>query len=434
MKNSLLTTNILSCIGATSLLLLSKTTNIFESSLIMNNIAIPITFACSGTSFFYYHILSIHNAKWIKMFKSIGLITKEELTPTLYKTVNDEHCKKYYFTLPDGVSHNDFVKLKDKIESSLRHPISLSYTREYHTIISLSDLNYQEFYKPEFKIKTDYNLLIPIGVSISNDKEEIIKIDMNDEPHVLVAGINGSGKTTCILSILTHLCIKNVELKIINLKANGDYFPFKNYKYTTSYISTLNDTKTEIESLIETMKSRNKLLEKANCRSFTDYNKKYKHNQMKPIVVVMEEFVMLSDLKKDFTSMLNQLLSMSRSTNIKFIITVQRPCSDNIKSTLKANLNHSIVFKCKTSSNSEVALDKGDYRAVTELHDKGEGILFDLYNDTLFKSYFVYENDILTILKENNLYITTSKTQSVKSNTEPIKAKENINKGVGLID
>ncbi len=435
MKNSLLQTNILSCIASTSLLLISKNTNLLNDFKVLSEIVIPFTFAYTGTSFFYYHILSIKNSNWIKRFKSIGLITKEELTPTLYKVETNENNKKYFFTLPDGISHNDFVKLKDKIESSLRHPINLSYTREYHTVINISDLEYKEKYKPNLSIKKDYNLSIPIGVSISTGEEKIINIDMNDEPHILVAGINGSGKTTCILSLLTHLCLKEVELKIINLKGNGDYFPFKNYKYTTAYISSISDTKKEIESLIDTMKTRNKLLEKSNCRSFTDYNKKYKNNQMKPIVVVIEEFIMLSDLRKDYTTMLNQLLSLSRSTNIKFITTIQRPCSDNIKSTLKANLNHTIAFKCKTSSNSEVALDKGDYRAVTELHEKGEGILFDLYNDTLFKSYYVSENDILTTLKENNLYNNNiSKQPSKKTTIVPKNDKENINKGVGLID
>jgi S-DNA-T family DNA segregation ATPase FtsK/SpoIIIE len=235
-------------------------------------------------------------------------------------------------------------------------------------------------------------MIFPLGVTITAEGSKIVYIDLESQPHILVGGITGSGKTSCIKCLLTAMCLQDVELKIIDMKMGGDYNVFRNYKYLTAFIKNIEDAEIEINKIRTLMIDRFQELDRTNCKDFKDYNKRFK-NTMKPIVVLIEEYTMLSDDKK-FNKELNIILAQARAVNIKIILSIQRPCHENLNTKLKANLNHTIAFKVRNTYNSEILLDKGDYRAVNNLHGKGEAILTNDNQDVEFKSYFLEDREI----------------------------------------
>lgn len=232
----------------------------------------------------------------------------------------------------------------------------------------------------------------PIGVTITAEGERIVYIDLENQPHILVGGITGSGKTCFIKCLLTAMCLQDIELIIIDMKMGGDYNVFKYYKYLIAFIKTIEDAERQIEDIKKIMCERFRELDRTDCKDFKDYNKKYK-NAMKPIVVLIEEYTMLSD-DKSFTKQLNVILAQSRAVNIKIILSVQRPCGENLDAKLKANLNNTVAFKVRNSYNSEILLDRGDMRAITDIHGTGEAILFNDNQDVLFKSFFLEDREI----------------------------------------
>jgi len=264
-------------------------------------------------------------------------------------------------------------------------------------------------------------MIFPIGVTITAEGEKIVYIDLESQPHVLVGGITGSGKTACIKCLLTAMCLKDVEIKIIDMKMGGDYNVFRNYKHLTAFIKNIEDAEIEIDNIKQIMIGRFKELDKTNCKDFKDYNKRFK-NIMKPIIVLIEEYTMLSDDKK-FNKQLNIILAQARAANIKVILSIQRPCHENLDTKLKANLNNTIAFKVRNTYNSEILLDKGDYRAVTNLHGKGEAILTNDNQDVEFKSFFLEDREIKKqiFMKCNSGNIIPLK--NVKK-IEPVELKE----------
>ena len=235
-------------------------------------------------------------------------------------------------------------------------------------------------------------MIFPIGVTITPEGSKIVYIDLESQPHVLVGGITGSGKTACIKCLLTAMCLQEVELIIIDMKMGGDYNVFRNYKYLKAFIKNIEDAESEIANTMLLMADRFHELDKTNCKDFKDYNKKFK-NTMKPIIILIEEYTMLSDDKK-FNKQLNIILAQARAVNIKIILSIQRPCHENLDTKLKANLNNTIAFKVRNTYNSEILLDRSDFRAVTNLHNAGEAILMNDNQDVEFKSFFLEDKEI----------------------------------------
>lgn len=242
----------------------------------------------------------------------------------------------------------------------------------------------------------------PIGVTITATGEKIVYMDFENQPHCLVGGITGSGKTTFLKCLLTGMVLRDVDLIIIDMKMGGDYNVFRYYKNLRAFVKNIQEAELIIDKIKEIMTTRFNELDKTNCKDFRDYNRRYE-DKMKPLVVLIEEYTMLSK-NKNFNNELNVILAQSRAVNIKVILSIQRPCHENLDTKLKANLNHTVAFKVKNSYNSEILLDKGDLRAVKDLHGKGEAILSNDNQDVMFKSFYLDDRDIRKMIKDKLSY------------------------------
>ncbi len=288
--------------------------------------------------------------------------------------------------------------------------IKLSVTDDNLLVIQEYQIKYSTFYTPKYNLRfettnTDkvtyidlskcntQDLVFPIGMTLTPDGEQLVYINLEDEPNILVTGTNGSGKSSFIKCLLTSMVLRNIEIKVFDLKFSGDYNVFRNYKHLTTFITDLGIARNELNKIKQTMDERYNKLNQTNCKNYSVYNNKFKNDQMKPIVCIIEEYYMLNTKQYKATDILNPILSKCRACNIKFIIVLQRPCSENLEPVLKANLNHIVAFRVVSKPNSTVVLGDGDYRLFTDLHDKGEAIIHDMYQDIQFKSFFLEDDD-----------------------------------------
>jgi hypothetical protein len=382
------------------------------------------------------------NYFWYNFFKTCGISNKEGEQPQFVKIEETQIGYKHIFKLPLGMCIEMFEKIKPLIQSAINKPIKLNLTKDNLLIIQEYQIQYSDFYTPKYsltqKIKKDKkinyidlmqdehivnnDLVFPIGVTLTENGQELTYIDLTDDPHILVAGLNGTGKTSLVLCLLTAMILKEIELVILDLKAGGDYTVFKKYKNLTSYTIDVPEAKTEIVKIRKEMERRYKLLNETNCKNHTVYNKKFKDNPMKPMVVVIEEYYMLNTQGNKIDDELNQLLAKSRACNIKFIIVLQRPCQENLKPKLKANLNHTIGFYVNNTYNSGIVLGEGDSRLFTDLHGKGEAIILDMYQDKAFKSFYLEDSDIERIIKSKCIaHKKPIKQTIIEEKTTPIE-------------
>lgn len=337
-------------------------------------------------------------SKWEQVFKNCGLRNKDGQYPILEEIIETKIGNRYIFKLPPGFCLEVFQRYLPMFESAFRKPFKLSLTKDYKLVMQIFDVKFKTRYKPCYDVRIK-NMIYPLGISLTINGDEEVKIDLTDEPHILVAGINGSGKTSFIKCLLTAMCLRETEIKIIDLKMGGDYNVFQKYKHLTSFIKDVDQAKVEIKKVRRLMEERYKELNKTNCKDFRDYNKRF-DDSMKPIVVLIEEYIMLNGKKNSyFINDLNVLLAQARACNIKFILSLQRPCHENLDPRIKANCNHVVGFRVNNTHNSGIVLGEGDSRLFTDLHSKGECILMNDNQGIMFKSYFLEDREIVKIIK-----------------------------------
>ena len=65
-------------------------------------------------------VLGLNTLDFKQLFKELGLCNKSEQYPKLYNIINTSHFKTYQFTVPIGLSVEDFKKHTEAIEQFMQ--------------------------------------------------------------------------------------------------------------------------------------------------------------------------------------------------------------------------------------------------------------------------------------------------------------------------
>ena len=207
-------------------------------------------------------------------------------------------------------------------------------------------------------------LYIPFGMSISG---EFICGDLSDFPHMLISGTTGSGKSIYAHSILMSLIMRNrpEELKLVLVDpkrvemANYHDLPH----LLCPVIKEPSQAKVCLDKLISEMERRFSLFEYAGVRDLPGFNKEYApiaHVEKLPyIVVFIDEFADLADTCKGIDESVVRLAQKARAAGIHLIIATQRPTTDVITGTIKANLPTRVALSVGSVTDSMTILGQG---------------------------------------------------------------------------
>ena len=292
----------------------------------------------------------------------------------------------YEITLAAGVRISKIRSLEDDIALSLsalgiriiapipgKGTVGIEVPNAKPSVVSMeSILNSKKFQE------TTMELPCAMGKTITN---EVFMFDLAKAPHLLVAGATGQGKSVGLNAILTSLLYKKhpAEMKIVLV--DPKMVEFSVYKTierhflaalpeevdspiitdTTKVVRTLN-------SLCVEMDARYELLMAAGERNIKDYNKKFKERKLNPekghrympyIVVVIDEYGdLIMTAGKEIELPIARIAQKARAVGIHMIIATQRPTTNIITGTIKANFPGRIAFKVSQGIDSKTILDR----------------------------------------------------------------------------
>ncbi|KDC42575.1 FtsK/SpoIIIE family protein [Bordetella bronchiseptica GA96-01] len=167
------------------------------------------------------------------------------------------------------------------------------------------------------------------------------------EPHSLVAGATGSGKSVLIQALLLDIAATNskdlAQLILIDPKMGVDYAPLADLPHMRDEIVTTKEKAGEVlEGLVQEMEDRYRAFAKARARDLPAYNSKVSVEEMLPMVfLVHDEFAdwMLDDAYKGAVGAAVQRLGVkARAAGIHLIFAAQRPDKDVMPMQLRENL------------------------------------------------------------------------------------------------
>lgn len=187
------------------------------------------------------------------------------------------------------------------------------------------------------------------------------------EPHSLVAGATGSGKSVLIQAILLDIAATNpkelAQIVLIDPKMGVDYVALENLPHLREPMVTTRERAAEVlAGLVEEMETRYRTFAAARARDLATYNAKATpENRLPMIFLVHDEFAdwMLDDTYKAAVGAAVQRLGVkARAAGIHLIFAAQRPDKDVMPMQLRENLGNRLILKVASEATSKIALDR----------------------------------------------------------------------------
>lgn len=230
---------------------------------------------------------------------------------------------------------------------------------------------------PQYREKSPkMELPVALGITVTN---EPFFLDLAKMPHLLVAGATGMGKSVGLNAIVASLLYAKhpAEMKFVMVdpkKVELDFYSALEKHFlavlpdadeviitdTTKVVHTL-------RSLCTEMDARYDLLRNGGVRKITEYNEKFLARRLNPlkghkflpyIVVVIDEFAdLLMTAGREIEEPIGRLAQKARAVGIHLVIATQRPTTDVITGTIKANFNSRIAFKVNSGVDSKTIID-----------------------------------------------------------------------------
>lgn len=187
------------------------------------------------------------------------------------------------------------------------------------------------------------------------------------EPHSLVAGATGSGKSVLIQAIILDIAATNpkdlAQIVLIDPKMGVDYSALEDLPHMSEAIVTTKERSTEVlKNLVEEMENRYRTFAQARARDLATFNAKAATDARLPMVfLIHDEFAdwMLDDAYKGAVGAAVQRLGVkARAAGIHLIFAAQRPDKDVMPMQLRENLGNRLILKVASEATSKIALDR----------------------------------------------------------------------------
>jgi DNA segregation ATPase FtsK/SpoIIIE, S-DNA-T family len=278
--------------------------------------------------------------------------------PKIHSVKIDDDQTEYVFALLNGMDPKEVTKKEYVFMQHFGENIEL-------------DGNHKTFiltvYRKTFPRNLTYNyseilpaingLTLPIICGMDRHGQ-YIAYDAISEPHLLIAGESGSGKSTQLRSILTTLIQYYNESKLniycADLKMS-EFHVFKRCRQVKSVCTTANQLKRMLSFIKSEMARRSQLLNEKEIAHINDLPE----SERPPIILVcIDELVIVKD-EKDIMKILVELVAIGRALNMIVILSMQRPSADILDTKIRANLTVRMGFRTADLTNARIIATPG---------------------------------------------------------------------------
>ena len=205
---------------------------------------------------------------------------------------------------------------------------------------------------------------VPFGKDITG---KVIYADVCDFPHMLVSGTSGSGKSVFVNALITTLICRTSPNDLKLVLVDPKRIEMNRYReephLLCPVINEPPEARVMLFKMVDLMNQRYRDFEEADCAtSIKDYNYWAKENNrptMPYIIIVLDEYSDLAYTCKDISTPLVSICAKARACGIHVIVSTQRPSTDVITGTVKANLSTRVSLMAASSVDSITILDEG---------------------------------------------------------------------------
>lgn len=204
------------------------------------------------------------------------------------------------------------------------------------------------------------SLKVTLGKGVGGS---IAVIDLAGQPHLLIAGTTGSGKSVCINTIIVNLLMSHSPDTLRLLMIDPKMVELTSYNGIPHLIAPVVTDFEQVSGALawvtREMERRYKAFAAIGVKNIAGYNKTVAPAEQLPfMVVIIDELADLMMLAADEVERyICRIAQMARATGIHMIIATQRPSTDVVTGLIKANFPARIAFAVSSQIDSRVILD-----------------------------------------------------------------------------
>ena len=339
-----------------------------------------------------------------EMFESIHFTNPNGETPRLVKKSKDETGKKEILEFQSqGIEMRKWRQSKDQLESALNLTIlRIRQAKDSKQKIILETVPASVIIPDRIdwddSFISDKDFVLTLGRGLLDD----VTVNLNKEPHALIAGVTGSGKSVVLRTMFWQSIRKGAKCFAIDFKGGVEFSgPFEEM---AEIVHEVDDAIELFTRLVREMKMRLEVFKQTGCKNIKSYNQMFPDDPLCRVVLVCDEVAELLDkdgLTKEekeplqtIEKHMSSLARLSRAAGINMMLATQRPDASVIKGQVKNNLPIRISGRMVDEGVSKMVLgnDKATY-----LDNTIGRFLYTVGSDMFEFQGYMFEDDMMTI-------------------------------------
>jgi S-DNA-T family DNA segregation ATPase FtsK/SpoIIIE len=279
------------------------------------------------------------------------------------------HVTRYELRLAPGTKVSKVTQLKDDLAYALaateirilapipgKQAVGVEVPNEDRRLVHLGDV-FQDApagWSP---------LTVWLGKDIAG---KAIGTDLAKQPHVLVAGTTGSGKSGCVNAMLSSILLRATPNDVRLVLVDPKQVELNHYEHIphllTPVVTSPRLAANVLANLLKEMEQRYGVMSRARARNLVELNRLRERDGERPLPYILCVIDELADLMMvapgEVEDAIIRLAQKSRAVGIHLLLATQRPSADIITGMIKANVPARIAFAVSSQTDSRVILDQ----------------------------------------------------------------------------
>jgi len=284
-------------------------------------------------------------------------------------SVSGPHVTRYELRLAPGIKMSKVANMRDDLAYALaaddvrilapipgKRAVGVEVPNRVRHMVHLGDVAQEapEGWSP---------LTVWLGKDIDG---RAIGIDLASQPHVLVAGTTGSGKSGCVNAMLSSILMRATPNEVRLVLVDPKQVELNLYEHIphllTPVITSPRLAANALQNLIKEMEERYSLMSGARTRKLEELNRIRVREGERPLPYILCVIDELADLMMvapgEVEDSIIRLAQKSRAVGIHLVLATQRPSVDIITGMIKTNVPARIAFAVSSQTDSRVILDQ----------------------------------------------------------------------------
>lgn len=256
------------------------------------------------------------------------------------------------------------------------------------------------------------NLPLLLGQDVEGNNSII---ELTKQPHILISGSTGSGKSIFEASLIASLAMlkstSNLKMFLVDTKML-DLPLFSSLPHVEDVARTVSDFYSLITILNAEVETRNRNLANNRVRNIKEFNLANPHKSLPYIILIIDELADLIDKDKEqrlvngkehaemkVMDSIRRLLQICRASGVHVIACTQRTSGDIVSALAKTNFPCRISLRLPSEKDSKYILDEA---GAENLLGNGDMLLKESDSDSLkrYHAPFVRLEDIKAIISD----------------------------------